>query len=86
MLNGMLRGMLNRMLRGMLRGMLPVAICCKGIDLERRGVRDWSSVDFLLKTVVKASILSAGVSRTAKVSIFHYAQRFAYFCKTYAEV
>ena len=39
------------------------------IDFERRGIWDWKSIDFLIKSIEKASILSARTSGTEKVSI-----------------
>ena len=39
------------------------------IDFERRGIRDWKSIDFLIKSIENASILSARTSGTEKVSI-----------------
>ena len=39
------------------------------IDFERRGIRDWKSIDFLIKSIEKASILSARTPETGNVSI-----------------
>ena len=36
------------------------------IDFERRGIRDWKSIDFIIKSIEKASILSARTSGTGK--------------------
>jgi len=41
------------------------------INFERRGIRDWKSIDFLTKFIEKASILSARTPGTGKVSIFY---------------